>query len=240
MAACPVQAIAGILPQRNIIENQLVVSEQSIPTAKELLILHKKGINSIACEEETSFPLWKDAVEEANTCLIKLGESPFSIAAVKSVKQEKHYSRREIFSLWKKESKSFLQEFTPAKWRFNHKNFDLTQYYPDYQFTIISLNNEKCTLCGVCQRMCEKKCFDIQKDHFLISMRGCSACQLCVDTCPEKAIKIEDKIVKMEEALFSVYEKVCSECNHPFQTLCRQDDECVTCTKRKELLSKSN
>jgi ferredoxin len=240
MAACPVQAISGILPQRNIIQNQLVMSDQSIPTSKELLVLYKKGIKSIICEEESSIPLWKEPIEEANTSLRKLGESPFFISVVNTVREEEHYSRREIFSLWKKESKSLLQQFTPAKWRFNHNSLDLTKYYSDYQFSTISLNIEKCTLCGVCQRLCEKKCFEIQKGHFSISLKGCSSCQLCVDTCPEKAIMIEDKILKIKESLFLIYEKVCHVCNHTFNTLHQQDDECVACTKRKGLLSKLN
>lgn len=237
MAACPVQAIAGIHPQRNIIQNQLVMSDQSIPTPKELLILYKKGIRSIICEEKSSIQLWKEPIEEANTSLRKLGESPFSISVVNSVREEEQYSRREIFSLWKTESKSLLQQFTPAKWRFNNNSFDLTKYYSDYQFTTVSLNSEKCTLCGVCQRICEKKCFEIQKEHFSINLKGCSSCQLCVDTCPEKAIKIEDKILKLEETLFPVYEKVCHVCNHTFHTLREQDDECVACTKREGFLS---
>ncbi len=236
MAACPVQAIAGILPQRNIIQNQLVVADQRIPTSKELLILYKKGIKSIIYDGEASLQLWKEPIEEANTKLSKLGESPFSISAAKSVREEVHYSRREIFSLWKKESKSLLQQFTPAEWRFNHNSFNLTKYYPDYQFTTITLNIEKCTLCPVCQRLCEKKCFEIQQGHFSISLKGCTSCQLCVDTCPEKAIMIEDKIVKREETVFPIYEKVCQECNQPFTTLRQEDENCAACMKPSSFL----
>lgn len=231
IAACPEQAIAGILPHRNIIQNQLVLTDQSFPTLKELLILHKKGIKSIICEEEACIPMMEELLEEANSMLRELGESPFSISSVKSVRGEERYSRREVFSLWKKESTSLLQQFTPAKWRFNHHHFDLKKYFSDYQFTTISLNIEKCTICGVCQRICGKKCFDIQREHFFINLKDCSSCQLCVDTCPEKAIWIEDKILKVEGTLLPIYEKDCKICNHTFNTLRRQDDLCVTCMK---------
>jgi ferredoxin len=240
MAACPVQAIAGIHPQRTIIQNQLVISGQCIPTSKELLILYKKGINSIICEEEASLLLWKEPIEEANTSLRILGEAPFSISVVKSIRQEELYSRREIFTFWKKESKTLLQQFTPAKWRFNNNSFDLTKHYSDYQFAQISLNIEKCTLCGVCQRLCEKMCIEIQKEHYSINLQGCTSCQLCEDTCPEKAIMVDDKILKAAETAFPIYEKVCRVCNQTFRTLREQDDECVACTKREELLSQLN
>lgn len=50
ISACPVQAIAGIYPKRMIIQNELVVHDQKIPTVKELLILFKKGIKTIVAD----------------------------------------------------------------------------------------------------------------------------------------------------------------------------------------------
>ena len=48
MAACPVQAVAGILPKRKIKQNHLDdFTNRHFPTTTELLILYKKGIRSI-------------------------------------------------------------------------------------------------------------------------------------------------------------------------------------------------
>ena len=125
---------------------------------------------------------------------------------------------------------------TPAKWRFNHHALNLHQYYPDYQFTKISIDDEKCTLCSVCQRICDQKCFRIGEGHFSLSMQGCSSCQLCADICPEKAIIFEDKIVKTEESSLPVYEKKCQACQHSFKTLRVHDETCPACIKLNTFL----
>src|SRR4051794_24911702 len=51
MVACPVQAVAGILPKRKIKQNRLVITGDHFPSITELLILHKKGITSIIFED---------------------------------------------------------------------------------------------------------------------------------------------------------------------------------------------
>ncbi|MFZ7942821.1 4Fe-4S dicluster domain-containing protein [Neobacillus sp. 19] len=235
IVACPVQAIAGILPERKISQNQLVISGQHIPSSKELLIYYKKGIQTIIGKDEPSIQSWNQPIEEANKMLRELGESPFSVS-VKSVEQkEEHYSRRALFSLWKNESKSIMKQVTPAKWRFNHEVSNLQKHYTGYQFSNISLNVEKCTLCTVCERVCHKKCFAIGEGHFSLSLQDCSSCRLCADTCPEKAIIIEDKIVKVEDTILPIYEKVCQSCDQTFQTLREHDDQCVACMKLKSV-----
>ena len=121
--------------------------------------------------------------------------------------------KKRIFSLWKTESKSLLQQLTPAKWRFNHNTLNLTKYYSDFHFTDISFDIDKCTLCGVCLRICDQKCFEIQKEHFTITMKGCSSCGLCADVCPEKAIIMEENY-KTRKKLFFLFTKKCHVCNN--------------------------
>lgn len=235
MSACPVQSIAGILPKRQITQGHLIFSNQHFPTTTELLIFYKKGIRSIICEDESFLPICKQRIELVNQKLRELGESPFSIS-ITSVEEEEYCSRREFFTFWKKESKSFIQQMTPAKWRFNHHALNLRQYYPDYQFTKISIDDEKCTLCSVCQRICDRKCFRIGEGHFSLSMQECSSCQLCADICPEKAIIFEDKIIKTEETQLPVYEKKCQACHHFFKTLREHDETCPACIKLNTFL----
>ncbi|GHH99901.1 4Fe-4S dicluster domain-containing protein [Neobacillus kokaensis] len=232
IVACPVHAIAGILPEREISQNQLVISGQHIPTSKELLIYYKKGITSIIGKDEASMQLWKKPIEEANTMLRELDERPFTLS-IKSIGQEEYYSRRALFSLWKNESKSIMKQVTPSKWRFNHNVFELQKYYTGYQFTELSVDIEKCTLCTVCERLCATKCFAIQEGNFSLSLQGCSACGLCADICPEKAITLKDQIVSLEEINHPIYEKVCQSCNQTFKTLRDQDEECTPCKKLK-------
>ena len=235
MVACPVQAVAGILPKRKIKQNHLIITNRQFPTIKELLILYKKGVHSIIFEDESFIQECMGQVQRVNQMLIELGESPFSIST-DSVEEKETCSRRDLFSLWKKESKSLMREMSPAKWRFNQDALNVRQYYSDYQFTNIKVDIDTCTLCKVCVRICDQKCFDIQDEHFSISLQGCSSCQLCADICPEKAIIFEDKIIKMEETQLPVYEKKCQTCHHSFKTLREHDEICPACIKLNTFL----
>jgi ferredoxin len=234
MAACPVQAIAGILPERKIIKDQLILSDHHFPTEKELLIFAKKGITSIICEDESFIHEWKPRIEQVNLMLEELGQSPLSISNT-YVEEEDICSRREFFSVWKKESKSWMKQMTPAKWRFNQNALNLRLHYPGYQFTKLTIDVEKCTLCNVCQRVCDKKCFHIGDEQFSLSLQYCSLCQLCADICPEKAIVFEEKIIKVEETQLPVYEINCKVCHGSFKTLREQDETCTACSKLNTL-----
>lgn len=235
ISACPVQAVAGINPKRTVIQNQLVMKGKNAPTAKELLILYKKGIKTIVSEAQAFIESWKQSIEEADDILKKLGEEPF-LMELKSVADETYVSRRELFFLWKNEGKSVLKDIAPAKWRFNHTDIDLSKYYKDVQFTKITINIDKCTLCTVCQKLCKKKCFDIRDDHFSFSSQGCENCQLCADACPEKAVHVENYISKAEEIFIPIYEKICSGCHKAFKTLHEHDQKCFVCMKQKSIL----
>lgn len=237
VAACPVQAVEGIFPKRTIIQNQLVLSGRNFPSAKELLVLYKKGIKIIRVENEALLENAKVAIEEANILLDQLGEAPFIILIKTIEKSEQTFSRRELFTQWKKESKSVLKGFVPATWRFNQSHFDLSNYYKGYQFAKIEIDREKCTLCNACQRLCEKNCFDIGEDHFTVANDKCSTCLLCADICPEKAISIEKRISEKEEVTLSIYKKICSNCSEEFSTLNIEDEECQMCTKQKAYMT---
>jgi NAD-dependent dihydropyrimidine dehydrogenase PreA subunit len=126
-----------------------------------------------------------------------------------------------------------MKQIAPAKWRFNHSDFHLPKYYKDYQFTRITINSEKCTLCTACQKLCEKNCFDLSDEVLVISPQNCSSCQLCVDTCPEKAITVEDKISRTEIKSHPIYERVCAVCNKTYKTVREHDEKCVACKKRE-------
>ncbi len=236
IAACPEQAITGIYPIRTIFQNQLFITNNNILSVKELLVFYQKGVRGIICENPSMMEEWMQPIFDANTKLELLGEEPFHTNFSSIEIKEELYSRREIFSFWKKEGGSVLKQVTPAKWRFNQKNFDLTQYYKDYQFTKITVDSEKCTLCTACQNLCNKNCFEIGEDYFSISAQKCSACNLCADTCPEQAIVVEEQISKKEETKLPILKKVCIECRNNFNTLSEHEEKCVGCKIRSRFL----
>ena len=233
ISVCPVQAVAGIYPNRTIKQGQLVITDnEHIPTVKELLILYAKGIHSIVSKTEPLEKQWEKSIEQANSILIGMDEEPFNLVFGRLKEEEYVMYKKELFSLWKKESKSIVKIAAPAKWRFNQEDFDLSKYYKDFQFASISLNIEKCTLCKACQKLCVKECFVIDDEQFSISPQECSNCQLCADVCPEQVLSVEHQISRKNDTYYSVYEKVCSSCQKPFQTMRKHDEQCFICKKR--------
>ena len=237
IAACPVQAVAGIFPNREVFQNKLLVSNKPLPSVKEMLVLYKKGVREIVCEDSSLTGSLNERVEAVNLILNQLGEETFFILNNAFEKTEEVYSRREIFSLWKRESQSLMKQVTPAKWRFNHKQLDVTKYYSNHQFTNISINLDKCTLCKACELLCEKKCFSITETSFSITAQACFSCRLCVDICPENAIWLEERISAVKDIHYPIYKKQCCICQKPFETIRENEEQCVSCTKRKGFLS---
>lgn len=233
ISACPVQAVEGIIPKRTVMKDKLLLSDEQLPSIKELLVLHKKGIKEIVCEEQGVMEELKNRLVEVNSVLFQLGEEPFSLSDVPLLKNEQLYSRRELLTLWKKESQSFILQAAPAKWRFNYKSLDVTKYYPEYQFTEILVNLESCTLCRACEFLCEKKCIYISETSFSITAQACSACYLCMDVCPEKAISVNENISLVYDTHYPIIKKQCDTCHQLFHTIRQDEATCVACTKQK-------
>lgn len=231
MTACPVQAVSGILPKQSFLQKKLIAVNTAPPSVKELLIYHAKGIASIICDGSVLSGAWKDAVEKTNSILVQLGKAPFMIETETSV--ESTYSRRELFSHWRKEGQSLVRQVTPAKWRFNHKDLDLNHYYPEYQFFDVTIHQEKCTLCKACEATCPKTCFTLEDHRFTINLQSCSGCELCQELCPEKAVTVTSLIATAVTKSYDVYLKTCSQCKNSFQTLNEQDETCPVCKNRK-------
>lgn len=231
---CPVQAIEGFIPKRTIIQELMVVTDEHPPSIKELLVFFKKGITGIIYEQEELNSNWQQTIEETNKRLVELGETPFSIQHKKIELKEETFSRREMFTFWKKEAQSTIKQMTPAKWRFNHKETDLAKLYPNYQFHELTVDLRKCTLCKACQMLCQKNGLRINETSFAISAQSCSGCMLCQDICPEKAITLEERIIPTKEIVHYLYTKKCTNCKNIFQTLIEHDEKCVMCKKREE------
>lgn len=233
IAECPAQAIEGFLPKRMIHQNQLIVTDEHSPSIRELLVLYKKGVKALIYEQEIVNTDWKQAVSEANDRLKQLNEPPFSIQRKKGEIKEEKYTRREVFSIWKKEAQSTMRLIAPAKWRFNHRELDLSIFYPNDQFMTITLDTSKCTACKACQMLCKRNCLHITATDFTLSAQRCTGCLLCQDICPEKAITVEEKIQTSAEIAHSLYTKECNTCKSKYKTLSINDEKCVMCKKRE-------
>lgn len=238
LIACPVQAIGGIFPKREFSKNHLIADDKKLPSAKELLIYHKHGVQEIVLKNCNNQELWLQALDEANAILAQMDQTPIVIDEEYEVKQAV-YSRRDLFSLWKTEGKSLAKEITPAKWRFNHTDFRLNKHYPEYQFHTIELDTNKCIVCSACEKLCPDQCFTISDSSFMINQQPCQGCQLCVEICKEKALTITREIKKAETITLPLEKKRCTSCRQFFLTFGENEGECFVCKKRKALFGNS-
>lgn len=234
LATCPIQAIAGIFPKRTVVQDSLLVTNKDLITPKELLLLYRNGVRTVVLDEPSNLEVISQNVVLANKMLEQLGEETISFKL--DEKREKSYSRREVFLLFNKESKTLLKQIAPANWRLNHTQLDISKLYPNFQFANLTVDINKCTLCKACQVLCEKDCFNFTEREFSILPQACSACQLCVDICPEEAINLEEKISMATTIHFPVHQKKCNVCKQHFETLREQDEKCTNCTKREGYL----
>lgn len=237
MIECPVQAIEGIFPRKSIAGNQLTAENENPLSVTELLILHSKGVTTILAGEELE---WKEKIQKANGILAQIGKTPFLVTdSILSTEEDTSFTRRELFSLWGKESKSTVASVTPAKWRFNHSSLELSKYYPDHQFFDVSINEEKCNLCKICLSLCPKDCFHLGDTAFTVYSQPCSNCGLCLDTCPEKAVTVESWIKEADTKTYKVIRKTCPDCHQEFQTVEHEKEKCIVCTNRNSAFLRS-
>lgn len=235
IASCSVQAVAGIFPKRKFLQNKLVADNKAVPSVKELLVYAKKGIKGIVADNELS-ETWKQTLEETNEILSILNESRLSFFNNQLEPINETYTRRELFFSWKNETHILMKEMAPAKWRFNQKDLELSQYYPHHQFAEIQLDAHKCTLCKACQFLCEKKCLTISETGFEIAPQACSNCRLCEDICPEKAITVIEKVSPLQEIKYDFHTNQCSTCGQTFETLQENKQACVPCEKKSRFI----
>lgn len=232
--ACPVQAIEGVFPKRHVQRGKLLAYNGSTPSIAELLIHASNGIHSILPQEPLD-EVWLERIQSANNLLLEMDKNTLEVLPVKSIKlKEEEVSRRELFTMWGKESKKLAKDVTPASWRFNQKNLELAPYYPDFQFNQVEIDSEKCTLCRTCERLCQKQCFVLNEEGFNISSQACSSCMLCVDSCPEQAVSVKERVSKATTINLEIYHNSCSECKNTFKTLHKKEAKCPVCSHLRE------
>lgn len=234
--SCPVNAIEGIAEKRWIVEDTLLFGENTKMSSKELLYYYHKGIRKIAVMDKELNNSWSNALKEANRVLDEMEKEEIGVTT--EIKQpepeEKELSRRELFSFFKKESISLIANFTPATWRFNHKDFSLEGMYAEWQFNGIEMNQEKCTLCQACFRLCPTKVFKVGDGQLSIDAIHCVSCKLCEDVCKDKAILITEEIRRTESMTYTVYPKTCIKCKKKFLGWEEEGDICHFCHSKPE------
>ena len=58
---------------------------------------------------------------------------------------------------------------------------------------IITIDEQKCQVCGECVKICPSEIYKIEGDHLSVGNSDeCSGCQSCVSVCEKKAITISE------------------------------------------------
>jgi ferredoxin len=230
---CPVQAIEGRSPSRKIINKILILDDGPLPTVNELLRLHTHEIRNLYITVPNQQLL--NIVKETNILLIQMKESPFEISKTEDSKnlEQAKLSRREFFNKLSFESKKLAAAtITPVKWRQNHGEFRRSDLFPDWAFTTIELNQEKCTLCEACFRLCPEEVFSIQEGKLNVITGKCTGCSLCVDVCHYDGLKIEPNVCEARTVSIPIRKSKCKTCGDSFLSW-KEEESCFICNSRK-------
>lgn len=50
---------------------------------------------------------------------------------------------------------------------------------------------EECIGCGICTKVCPKKCYHLEGQKSIVSSEGCISCMACIHSCPMMAIRLK-------------------------------------------------
>jgi formate hydrogenlyase subunit 6/NADH:ubiquinone oxidoreductase subunit I len=114
-------------------------------------------------------------------------------------------------------------------------------------FSDIVVENKKCTVCGICSRLCPTSALKMKEttDSFSLNFIFglCTGCELCIESCPEKAVHSTDVIdlgylSQPLKVLVQRRTSVCLNCHSKFI----QDSSSKTCSncRKRDLLVKFN
>lgn len=232
ITVCPQQALKGQSPARKVIQNQLLLQDDSqLPSIMELHYLYKKGVRSI---QKTSIDeeLVK-RVGKVNEVLNVMELDLILMTKNLSLKEEAEpkLSRRGFFTKLSMDSKkTVLSSVTPVKWRFNEGSFKLSSLYHGWSFHEVRINEENCTLCEACFKICPSNIFTLENDLLKINEQYCSGCNLCVDICQHSGIQIAQSIHKVREVAYQVLKNECTTCKSSFYSW-KETNECEICKR---------
>ncbi|WP_066256672.1 4Fe-4S binding protein [Neobacillus drentensis] len=227
--ACPLSAIEGIVVSREFEKKTLIYKEDYTPIEKELLIYKKRGLNAIILNGAPLNDKWKFVLAETNRKLSQLDQSPIEVVQRKN---DEKLSRRDLFTSMQSGGKRLVKSLTPALWKLEANEWNLANYYPEYQFYTVELDKDKCTLCKACFTFCSQNVFQLKDTSLQIESNNCVNCTDCVDICQESAIQINTEIKGKIDYQEPIHAKKCLDCGQSFNSLQPETVKCPICVHR--------
>lgn len=226
---CPLSAIEGIAVTREFEKDSLIFKDVYTPTEKELLIYKNRGLNSIKINEPSLNPAWKRVLEETNRMLNQLDQVPIEVVEKKN---NQNFSRRAFFTTIQSEGGKIVKSMTPASWKMEANEWNLANYYPDYQFYTVEIDKNKCTICKACFTFCSQKVFQLKDTFIQVESEKCVNCTDCSDICLEDAIQIRLEIKKKSDTHEPIHAQECHDCGQTFHSFLPDTAKCPICVNR--------
>ena len=232
ITVCPQQAIKGQSPAREIIQDHLLLQDESpLPSFMELLYFHKKGVRYI--QKESIDEELGRRIGKVNEILHVMNLDPILTTKTIPLKKDaqQKLSRRAFFAKLSMDSKkTVLSSVTPVNWRFNEGSFKFSSLYHEWSFHEVKINEENCTICEACFNICPSNVFTLENETLRIDEKNCSGCNLCVDICQQNGIKVAQVTHKVHEVVYQVHKNECTSCRSSFYSWAKTN-ECGICKK---------
>jgi len=217
-----------------------------------------KGICS-RCRYAQGEKLLQDSVTASRLLLESLGQKEFEIR-IEEKEKTRTFVRRGVFSTLTRGVRA-IQQSAPGRSAsesgssqssrrtllgriLRQKDWGdaaVAEHKTECRWARISIDERKCTACGICAKVCPAGAIDMRQDHehqlLLFSSALCNNCRLCVEACPENAIDLEGgltlkaMIEKKSDVVARVPMCSCVMCGQSIPAWGRPF--CPTCEKRQ-------
>ena len=227
--ACPLSGIEGMAVTREFENRSIIYNASYSPTVKELLIYKKRGLKSVQIETPPFNQQWEMVLQQTNRILMDLKQERIEMDQKPT---EEKISRRAFFTSMQTGGKKLAKSLAPASWKMEANEWNLTSYYPEYQFYSVELDINKCTLCKACFTFCSQEVFHLQDAFLQIESDRCVNCTDCSDICLEDAIHITTEIKEKSDWYEPIHLKKCCDCGQSFHSFHLEVAKCPICISR--------
>lgn len=200
---CPCDAIENLSAPARAVRDGVLLGPFTLPVSvEELLMWHAQHQIRAVALDPFRFPGWAVTLAALNLQLRKAGQTPWRLAAPSEAASQRERRR------WLRLAEENATLSVTAGSRARRRLWRETSEY------VIALNQEKCTLCGACGRICSAGAMHFAESEVRLNAMDCTGCRGCEAVCPVGAVAITRGEVNSIIQL-TVSETACPVCKQP-------------------------